>query len=207
MPFRDDLIERTIEQLSQILSRMLLHQTSYAELESFVQQAYQKYTGIDGNILRQLSSQDILNTLSTTGQVDKEKAYLIAALLEAESVISEQDQESLKLKALDLYLEVALADSGIEDTPQRIQKLAKELEGFILPKVTEFRLMDYDLKQGYYAQVEDRLFDLRGRLGIEAVKAKGLESYSYLSKLSHDELEKGGLSQEEVQSGMKDFLS
>ena len=99
MPFRDDLIERTIEQLSQILSRMLLHQTSYAELKTFVQETYQKYTGIDGNLLRQLSSQDILNTLSTTGQVDKEKAYLIAALLEAESVIAEQDKESSKTKS------------------------------------------------------------------------------------------------------------
>ena len=68
-----------------------------------------------------------------------------------------------------------MADSGIEDTPQRIQKLAKDLEGFYLAEITEFRLMDYDLKQGHYAHAENRLFDLRVRLGIEAVKAKGLE--------------------------------
>ncbi len=210
MPFRDDLIERTIEQLSQILSRMILHQASPVELEGFVQSTYQKHTGIDGTLLRKLSSQDILQTLNTTGQLDKEKSYLLAALLEADSIIAEgQNQEGfdLKLKALDLFLEATLANVGIDDIHQRIQNLVVSLEAFILPETTEWRLFDYQVKQQQFAQAENKLFDLKERLGLEAVRSKALEFYEGLKKYSDADLEEGGLSREEVEMGINDFES
>jgi hypothetical protein len=204
MPFRDDLIERTIEQLSQILSRMILHQVSPIELETFVQDTYQKYTGIDGKLLRRLSSQDILNTLSTTGQLDKEKAYLLAALLEAESVL-EPNTLDLKLKALDLYLEAALANTGIDDIHQRIEKVSTSLSDFILPEETEWRRFRYEMQQQRFAKAENRLFDLKDRLGVEAIKPKALEFYSLLQNTSDEDLGKGGLSRAEAESILEDF--
>jgi hypothetical protein len=198
MPFCDDLIERTIEQLSQILSRMLLHQVSPVELETFVQTTYQKYTGIDGTLLRQLSSQDILNTLNTTGQLDKDKAYLIAALLEAESSVT-SDNVDLKLKALDLYLEAALDNAGMDDIHQHIEKIIHELNDFILPEATEWRLFNYEVLKQHFARAENRLFDLKRRLGDEAVKPKVLEFYTLLQNTSDEDLEKGGLTREEVE--------
>jgi Family of unknown function (DUF6483) len=210
VPFRDDLIERTIEQLGQMLTRLLVQQVDPAELEAFVQQTYQKHTGINGQLLRQLSSTDILQTLNTTGHLDKEKSYLLAALLEAESAIAErQNQEGfdLKLKALDLYLEAAMANVGIEDVQARIHKLVKELEAFVLPEASEWRLFYYEVKQKQFAQAENRLFDLQERLGVDAVKLKALRFYELLQQVSDDDLEKGGLSREEAEEGASDFES
>ena len=210
MPFRDDLIERTIEQLGQMLARLLVQQVNPAEIEAFVAQTYQKYTGINGQLLKQLSSTDILQTLNTTGQLDKEKSYLLAALLEAESVIAEQQNQEgfdLKLKALDLYLEAALTNVGIDEVHQRVRKLNNELEDFILPEITEWRIFDYQVKQQQFAKAENRLFDLLERLGAEAVKYKALEFYKFLDTLRDDDLEKGGLSRGEVEEGKRTFTS
>jgi hypothetical protein len=208
VPFRDDLIERTIEQLSQILSRMILHQTSYAELETFVQQTYQKHTGIDGNLLKQLSSQDILSTLKTTGQMDKEKGYLIAALLEAESVMAQQDQEGLRLKALDLYLEAALADAGIEDLHQRIDRLRADLATFVLPEASEWRLFRYVVKREEFDKAETKLFEILEQFGATKIlNDEGHMFYKSLLHLSDDDLERGGLPRVETEEGYTDFKS
>lgn len=205
MPFRDDLIERTIHQLSQILSGMLFHQTGPSELESFLQQTYQKHTGTNGNLLKQLSSQDIISTLKTTGQMDKEKGYLMAALLEAESLLVE-DQAPLKLKALDLYLEAALADAGMEDLDQRIEHLGAALETFVLPEVSQWRLFRYALKQKAFDKAETRLFDILEQFGItETLSDEGHVFYQALFHLSDGDLTRGGLPRAETEEGYAEF--
>ncbi|MGL4608565.1 MAG: hypothetical protein ACRCYY_02605 [Trueperaceae bacterium] len=163
MPFRDDLIERTLEQLNATLQKILQTPSDIDKAEAVLAEAYQKHIGTDGQLLKRLSSQEILSTLQTTNTLDKEKSYLIAALLEAEAWVHEtigQDSSEAQLKALDLYLEAALKNVGADDVDARVKRLAKALEDFVLPEATEWRLFHYEVKEAQFDKAETRLFEL-----------------------------------------------
>jgi hypothetical protein len=209
MPFRDDLIERTLEQLNTTLQKILQAPSDIYKAEAVLEEAYQKHIGTDGKLLRQLSSQQLLSTMQTTGVLDKEKSYLIAALLDADAWVHEtvgQDRSEAKLKALDLYLEAALVNVGADDIHERITKLTETLQNFVLPEATEWRLFHYEVKRQQFDKAETRLFELLEQAGItEKVISQGKAFYNHLLQLSDEVLEQGGLPRAEVQEGYEAF--
>ncbi len=209
MPFRDDLIERTLEQLNASLQKILQTPSDIYQAEAVLEEAYRKHIGTDGQLLKQLSSQELLSTMQTTGVLDKEKSYLIAALLDAEAWVHEkvgQDSSEAKLKALDLYLEAALANVGADDIHERVARLTKTLQDFVLPEATEWRLFHYEIKREQFDRAETRLFELLESSGAtEKVLAQGHAFYNHLLSLSDDVLEKGKLPRDEVEEGYRAF--
>jgi hypothetical protein len=211
VPFRDDLIERTLEQLNATLQKILLTPSDVYKAETVLQEAYQKHIGADGRLLKQLSSTEILSTIQTTGILDKEKSYLIAALLDAEAWVNGRvgkDSSETQLKALDLYLEAALANVGADDIHERIARVTTALEAFILPEATEWRLFHYEVKREQFAKAETRLFEiLVSTTDLEKVTAQGHAFYRHLLGIGDDVLEQGGLPRAEVKEGYADFKS
>jgi hypothetical protein len=209
VPFRDDLIERTLEQLNATLQKILQTPSDIYKAEGVLQEAYQKHIGTDGSLLRQLSSTQILSTIQTTGILDKEKSYLIAALLDAEGWVHEkvgQDSSETQLKALDLYLESALANVGADDIHERIARMTIVLEAFVLPEITEWRLFHYEVKREKFDKAETRLFEiLKTTLDLQKVKVQGHAFYKYLLNLSDETLEKSNLPRAEVEEGYTAF--
>ncbi len=209
MPFRDDLIERTLEQLNATLQKILQTPSDIYKAEALLEEAYRKHIGTDGQLLKQLSSQELLSTMQTTGILDKEKSYLIAALLDAEAWVQEtvgQDSSKAQLKALDLYLEAALANVGADDIHERIARLTKPLEVFVLPEATEWRLFHYEVKREEFDKAETRLFELLGTsTDTQKVTTQGQAFYKHLLNLKDDVLEKGGLPRAEVEEGYATF--
>jgi hypothetical protein len=209
VPFRDDLIERTLEQLNATLQKILQTPSDVYKAEALLEEAYRKHIGTDGRLLKQLSSQELLSTMQTTGILDKEKSYLIAALLDAEAWVHEttgQDSSEARLKALDLYLEAALANVGADDIHERIARTAKTLQDFILPEATEWRLFHYEVKREQFDKAETRLFEILGTSSeTEKVSAQGHAFYKHLLNLNDDVLEKGGLPRAEVEEGYATF--
>lgn len=209
MPFRDDLIERTLEQLNATLQKILQTPSDVYKAEAVLSEAYRKHIGTDGRLLKQLSSQQILSTMQTTGVLDKEKSYLIAALLDAEAWVQNkvgQDSSEAQLKALDLYLEAALANVGADDIHERVARLTDTLEDFVLPEATEWRLFHYEAKREQFDKAETRLFALlENSLDREKVSAQGSAFYKHLLSLSDVVLEKGGLPRAEVTEGFAAF--
>lgn len=209
MPFRDDLIERTLEQLNATLQKILQAPSDIYEAEEVLQEAYQKHIGTDGSLLKQLSSTEILSTMQTTGVLDKEKSYLIAALLDAEAWVHEQvgqDASEAQLKALDLYLEAALANVGADDIHERIARITASLEAFVLPEATQWRLFHYEVKREQFDKAETRLFEmLETSSDAEKVRAQGHAFYKHLLGLRDEVLEKGSLPREEVEEGYATF--
>jgi hypothetical protein len=209
VPFRDDLIERTLEQLNTTLQKILQTPSDIYKAEAVLEEAYHKHIGTDGKLLKQLSSQELLSTMQTTGVLDKEKSYLIAALLDAEAWVQEkagQDSSETRLKALDLYLEAALANVGADDIHERIQRLTETLEDFVLPEATEWRLFHYEVKQEKFDRAETRLFDLlEVSNDREKVRTQGHTFYKQLLGLRDEVLEKGSLPRREVEEGYATF--
>jgi hypothetical protein len=209
VPFRDDLIEHTVKQLNATLQKILQTPSDVYKAEAVLQEAYQKHIGTDGRLLKQLSSTEILSTMQTTGVLDKEKSYLIAALLDAEAWVNEkagQDSSETQLKALDLYLEAALANVGADDIHKRIARMMNALEAFVLPEVTEWRLFHYEVKREQFAKAESRLFEiLESSNDIAKIRAQGYAFYKHLLKLNDDTLEKSNLPRTEVEEGYQAF--
>jgi hypothetical protein len=209
MPFRDDFIERTLEQLNATLQKILQTPSDIYKAEAVLAEAYRKHIGTDGRLLKQLSSREILSTIQTTGVLDKEKSYLIAALLDAEAWVHEtvgQDSSEAQLKALDLYLEAALVNVGADDIHERIARLTQTLQDFVLPEATEWRLFHYDVKRQHFDQAETRLFEVLERRGItEKAMSQGNAFYKHLLRQSDEVLEKGGLPRGEVEEGYAAF--
>jgi hypothetical protein len=209
VPFRDDFIERTLEQLNATLQKILQTPSDVYKAEAVLQEAYQKHIGTDGRLLKQLSSHEILRTMQTTGNLDKEKSYLIAALLDAEAWVHEkigQDSSDTQLKALDLYLEAALANVGADDIHERITKIMASLEAFVLPEATQWRLVHYEVKREKFDKAETRLFEIvEATNDTQKVRARGHDFYKHLLGLTDDTLEKSNLPRSEVEEGYQAF--
>jgi Family of unknown function (DUF6483) len=210
VPLRDDLIEKTSQQLSGVLRSLELEvNPDTSQARTLLQAAYQQFTGTDGALLRQLSSADILKTVSVSGKPDPERGYVIAVLFEVEAKLEEligHPTSDVDIKALDLYLEAALGNIGAEDIHARIESVQTKLTDFVLPEATEWRLFHYDTYHQHFADAETRLFELLEYLGAsEKVKTEGKNFYQLLLHKSDDELGQGGLPRDEVEEGYAAF--
>jgi Family of unknown function (DUF6483) len=210
MPLRDDLIEKTSQQLSGVLKSLELQDNPDTDqARTMLQVAYQQFTGTDGALLRQLSSADILRTLSVSGKPDPERGYVIAILFEVEArleQLSGRVSSDLEIKALDLYLEAALGNIGAADIRERIEITRGKLEAFVLPEVSEWRLFHYEVKRQQFDKAETKLFELLEQFGkTQKVTDECHKFYKTLLHVSDDTLEGGNLPREEVEEGYAAF--
>jgi hypothetical protein len=210
VPLRDDLIQKTSQQLAGVLHSLELEENpDTSQARTLLQAAYQQFTGTDGALLRQLSSSDILKTLSVSGKPDPERGYVIAILFEVEARLEHLSGDStsdLEIKALDLYLEAALGNIGAEDIHERIATTRGRLETFVLPEISEWRLFHYEVKRERFDEAETKLFELLEQFGSSKIaNDEGHKFYKILLHLSDDVLEGGGLPREEVEEGYAAF--
>ena len=213
MPLKDDFIQRSIEQLAEVIRALLRLQSSESlqQAEKAIAEAYEKHAASSADLFRQLPTDQLLSIISSVGKVDKEKAYLFASLFYAEAELQKAKAEpvsiSLQLKALDLFLEAAIDDVDADDVHQRIEHLEAELADFVLPPATELRRFDYAQYSGRFADAESLLFELIGtdESTKEFLLSKGRAFYQRLLAMKDLELEKGGLPRDEVEEGRLEF--
>lgn len=217
MPLRDDLIERTLEQLAELLGGVLEHhdEAALAAAEALIEEAYARHAGGSGRLLRLLGSEELLAVLSTAGRLDGERACAVAALLDAEAEVLRRrgaPQPELRCKALDLYL--AAASHGFEapETPAdealeaRVQALEASLAGYALPAATLWRLFDHRLARGGFAGAEDLLFEALERFRDDPeLDGRGRAFYRQLAREDDARLARGGLPRDEVEEGRAAF--
>lgn len=212
MPLKDDMILRSLEQLAEVVRALAGTASSQTleEAEVTLTRAYRQHTGSEATLFRQLPSEQLISVLSSAGALDKEKAYLIASMFDVDARLQQAKGGAppvgLQLKALDLHLAAANADLDVEDNDEQIDKLLGELDGYILPEKTLWRLFDYQVIRGEYAEAEDGLFGLLETLGATPeVLTRGEQFYAHLRKISDAKLEAGGLPRDEVEEGANAF--
>lgn len=212
MPIRDDMIQRTIEQIAQVIAYMLgkRDQTAFDEAAAAIDGAYQEHTGSGRALMQRLGSDDLVTILSTAGHFDREKGYLVASLLRAEGQLLAARQMAvppeLSLKSLDLFLESSLAGLVMDDLNDNIVDLQIALADFSLPERTLWRLFEYRQDRGGYIGSEDLLFELLERFGSGSeIASRGRRFYRELAELDLRSLERGGLTPEGVAIGAEEF--
>lgn len=208
MPFRDDLVQRTIQQITQTLAYLLgaRDQASFERLMEVVDETYREQVGLRRQLMRHLDGDQLLDILSSAGHLDRERAFLVAELLRAEAeglaARNRPVHPELRLKALDLTLAAALAGLDVDELPERVVEHQEALEEIELPEGTLWRLFHYRVARGGYAGAEDLLFEAIERFGPHGEAARqGRAFYRALHARSDRELRRGGLPRSEVREG------
>ena len=147
-----------IEQLARVLEKILFNKEAKYYHEAFVDidRAFSCIVGLDHNLIKTLSSGDIIRLLEFSS--DKETANakcLITAKLLKESadlkyLVSKKDSEITTeyLKALDLFLESILSgqnkDIKMNDYYQDVRGIISILEDYEIPENIKIKLQKFD---------------------------------------------------------------
>lgn len=227
VPIRDELIERTIQQLAALMAKLLLARSSTLEAarldlgaaERELEGLYLANLGTSRSLVGRLGVEDLIGVLGTAGYVDGERAYLLGALLSVDAEVAlvagaaEDDAEVLRLRnaALAMLLEAGSVSLGEPDLDRRVQNLLSEVPEELRPDSTFERLFRYEFTSGRFARAEDALFawldrSERAEDRLEVAATAGA-FYDALESKSAEELELGDFEQADVALGRADFAA
>jgi hypothetical protein len=216
MPIRDDLVQRTIEVLARALARLAGRPDAAAVSETRAQldEAYRVHLGTTGEVVRQLSADQLVAVISTIGRLDDGRAFLAAAMLEVDAATLAADDPAevedatafLRVRALDLYLEAGLAGSDQLGLEERVRRLRASLQDHVLPEPSYGRLLRYFLHTGQYAVAEDLLFEWLEEHGPTlTLRDAGERLYDDLEGVEDAALLAGDLPRSEIPEGRRTF--
>jgi hypothetical protein len=204
---------RVIEQLGVAMARIVaLKQNNQAhEALKEIEQACEKYIGLDPRVIEAASGEALLGLMSMGGKFDPRRAVLLGELLREEGELYGMESMAERsywgyTRSLWLFLESMNQDpalrtpDNIEDTRFVLGKLAR----YELSPELKSRLFCYYEWTGEFDKAENMLFDLLDR-DRHTWGGKGMEFYKRLGAKSDSELARGGLPREELELGMKEL--
>ena len=210
---RKDYIMRLIEQLGVAVARIIALKNNNQAHEALkeIEQACEKYLGLDPRVIEAASGEALLGLMSMGGKFDLRRAVLLGVLLKEEGELYEMESMAERsywgyTRSLWLFLESLNRDpelrtpDNLADTRFVLNKLAR----YELSPDLKSRLFCYYEWTGAFDKAEDMLFDLLDRDQHPWVE-KGREFYKRLYAKSDDELARGGLPRDELELGMKEL--
>ena len=210
---RKDYIMRLIEQLGVAMARIIsLKQNNQAhEALKEIEQACEKYLGLDPRVIEAASGEALLGLMSMGGKFDPRRAVLLGELLKEEGELYEMESMAERsywayTRSLWLFLESLNQDpslrtpENLEDTRFVLRKLAR----YELSPELKSRLFCYYEWAGQFDKAENALFDLLDRDRHQWLE-RGMQFYERLSAKPDDELVRGGLPREELEQGMEEL--
>jgi hypothetical protein len=171
----------------------------YIEAQQAVDQAIEQLTGLRADLLLRLDDLALLDTLLVQGELDGERALLLADLFreqgEIEQALGYMDRACAnRLRALTLCLEVALSDETGSILQDKIDGLIASAEGCQASFETRFTLYGYYENIGSYAKAEQILADLRNESNYpEEMRREYQDFCQRMLEKPAAELERGGL--------------
>jgi tetratricopeptide (TPR) repeat protein len=214
---QSDYILRLAEQVGRALAQILYQQErqDYQGALTFIDEQYKQMLGMGAGFIHTASDETLLAFLTSVGELDTEKCWLLATLLKAEGEIhqmqeNENDSYYCFLKAMNLYLEVLSTDSSYDhiDAVAEIEGLAYKLADYDLPHHTQEMLFRYFERTGRFSQAEDILEELLAAdPGNRSSVTKGLAFYHRLQQKSDAALQAGNLSRNAVEEGLSRLIS
>jgi hypothetical protein len=207
---RKGLIEQQIEALTLALAR-IIGLRSRADYESALREvsiAGRKSGGLDVDRIPTLTDESALSLVSHGGDADVAYCLRTGLLLKQHGEIRilqgrEAEGRASFRKAL-LFLAEAIRSEDLlhpEEWAGDLESLEGALSGEPLSARHLERLYDAYEVIGDYARAEDRLFDLRDS-GYPDWNVEAREFFERLGNLTDEDLERGGLSREEVEQGL-----
>ena len=227
MPIRDELIERTIQQLAALMAKLIGARFGVLEAarvdlgaaERELEGLYLANLGTSRSLVHRLGLEDLIGVLSTAGYVDAERAYLLGALLSVDAEVAvaagadadDPEVVGLRSAALAALLEAGAENLGEADLGARVAALLAEVPAEALPPSTFERRFRYEFAGKRYALAEDALFAWlersRGTAERLEVAATASAFYDALEGKSDEELAAGDFERGDVALGRADFAA
>jgi hypothetical protein len=209
---QSDYILRIAEQVGRALAQILYQQErqDYQGALTFIDEQYKQMLGMGAGFIHTAPEETLLAFLTSVGELDTEKCWLLATLLKAEGEIhqaQENENESYYcfLKALNLYLEVLSSGTSYSHLDQiaEVEGLIYKLADYDLPQHTQEMLFRYFERTGRFSQAEDTLEDLLAASpGNRNIVTQGIAFYSRLQQKSDATLRAGNISRNAVEEGL-----
>jgi hypothetical protein len=208
-----DYFLRMIHQLAQVIARVLMlsEAKQHGDAIEEIQLSSKQLLGMDLRLLTSLSDTEIVRLLSLGERFEVEKCVVTAELLRLIGEVRErQADENGKYQSyttsLSLFLELLFRES--ETLPKEyfdeIDMLIGKLSTYELSPALQRKLFRFYDIVGKYGTAEDVLFDLVQR--DPEGGADGVRFYERLRMKSDQELERGNLPRNELESGLAEFL-
>jgi len=203
-----DYIMRMVSMLASFLARILAHKGSrtFPIALTEIDQAGRTLVGMDRAMMRLFNADQLMGLFGSDQSVAVPKAYVLGVLMSEEAEILDlqehpEEAAAVRPKALHLLLATFLDNEGpIEDGHEiRIDRCLRACEQGTIPAPVLTLLVRQLEMTGRYARAEDRVHDL-----LEVDRSSltfAREFYARLLLRSDAELEAGGLTREEVESG------
>ncbi len=209
-----DYFMRMINILTQMITRILFLKNSkdFPKALLDIKTTSKTLLGIDGDMARRLSPEQIMQLFGSDLTVAVPKSYIAAILFKEEADVralmgEEEEPARLYLRSLTLLLDVyAWAKEPIEPNhPQVIEEVLEKLRDFVLPVELQEKLFRFREATGQYDKAENVLYDI---LEVKPeFKAEGVLFYKRLLEKKDEQLETGGLPRGEVLEGMEQLTA
>ena len=209
---QSDYILRLAEQIGRALAQILYQQErqDYTGALTFIDEQYKQMLGMGAGFIHTAPEETLLAFLTSVGQLDTEKCWLLATLLKAEGEIHQSQENETEsyycfLKALNLYLEVLSTSASYDhlDPIAEIDGLTYKLADYDLPQHTQEMLFLYFERTGRFSQAEDTLDELLAAHPHDrSIVTQGMAFYYRLLQKNDTTLRSGNLSRNDVEKGL-----
>ncbi len=207
-----DYIMRMISQLTQVLTRVLLHKQAheYPIARTELEAAYKSLLGLKPELLGQFSDAQLIEMFGGDEDIKATKSYVLGSLMKEEGEIlllegNTEARDQMFLRAINMLL-FSFNWAGNEAEPGHLDKIDSvllNLYGAEFPVHVYEQLLKCYETTGRYDKAENVLFELveTDPLWIK----KGLAFYQRLLQLSDEQLASGGFSRDEIVQGIEDL--
>jgi hypothetical protein len=168
----------------------------------------EQIVGMRADLLNRLDDASLIRALSNQEGIDSDRAAVVADLYREQGEIHAERGNPVeaalsRLRAMSLYLEVALANETTAASPlnAKIEALAAALEGIEFTPDTLSDLFSYAEMVGQYERGEKTLLQLARLPGMEAEIQDELQAYyQRLLKKNDADLAHGGLQRQDIET-------
>lgn len=205
-----DYILRMIQQMGLFVTGIMQRRKDGNDEQALIEieEAYGRMTGLHASMVYGLSEDDIVNMMTAQGSIHPERFVAMAILLHEEGdIYSDHKQVNEALprmqKALRLYLEAwERSDTLRHETIPGLDQTIGWMAGYPITPRTRLLLLDYLGEKGRFDEAENLVMDwLDGESDDALEYATGF--YTRLLELSDAELIVGGLTRDEVRTGLE----
>lgn len=205
---------RMIETLTTVIAKVLLKKEikDYTGAEEEIMNAAKSIAGIDLNLIKILSAEDIIDLMKTSDTFAGRCLISAELLKEYGDILSDkgkaEDSINVYMKSLWLYLEVIISKElpTPEDYYERTDFLITNLAMLNFPVQLKLKMFEYYEFTGRYSKAEDILFELI-ESDFNNIHNIGKQFYRNLSLKTDDELTNGNFSREEIEDGLEEINS
>jgi hypothetical protein len=210
---QQDYILRLIEMIAALIARILFHKDAKALIlaRQTLIEGCSSILGLDYLIVRRLSTEALLDLLSTEGIPNPGKCLVVAEVMNQDAGLLDEESRPaeanvLRVRSVTFYLEAlhALKDDQQSKYVAKIESVLAKLNDHCIPSSLLRKVLRFFERTGSFAKGEDFLFKAV-HAGARGSIEEGVAFYEALLKKDDHALSLGNLPRQEVEEGLQEL--